>query len=184
MPAQTKSLTGSRVGRWLVAEEAGRDKHGFILYRCVCECGGEKVVKKHVLAKGESKSCGCWHKEAPGRKFSKYGGYSKQRVNNPTESRAYGNMIDRCHNPNSKPYEWYGGRGITVCSRWMYGENGVSGFDCFLQDMGRKPFPNLTLERVDNDAGYSPQNCKWASRKEQAANRRDAWITRKQRIYN
>lgn len=76
-------------------------------------------------------------------------------------------MVQRCHNPNSHNWEWYGGRGITVCDRWR-GENG---YDNFILDMGVPP-PKLTIDRVDNAKGYGPDNCKWSTWKEQAQNKR------------
>jgi hypothetical protein len=81
------------------------------------------------------------------------------------------NMLQRCTNPKATSYEYYGGRGISVCNRWRYGEGGKSGSECFLEDMGPRP-DGLTLERRDGDRNYEPPNCYWATRNEQNLNRR------------
>jgi hypothetical protein len=80
------------------------------------------------------------------------------------------NMIQRCTNPKATSYEYYGGRGITICNRWRYGEGGSSGAECFLADMGHRP-EGLTLDRRNGDGNYEPSNCYWATWKEQNSNR-------------
>jgi hypothetical protein len=82
----------------------------------------------------------------------------------------YSAMVQRCCNPNNKSYHRYGGRGITICDRWRHGEDGLSGFECFFADMGDRPTRKHSLEREKNDQGYHPNNCKWATRKEQQSN--------------
>ena len=90
------------------------------------------------------------------------------------EYRAYYAMRNRCLNPNQARYKDYGGRGIGICDRWLTGEAGLTGFQCFFADMGLKPSAKHTLDRRDNDRGYGPDNCRWATPVEQARNMRTA----------
>lgn len=131
---------------------------------CRCECGVEVVVKGFKLLSGNNKSCGCLKRSVLGDATRTHG-MANSRVKGYS-SRAYGvwqAMRDRCSNPNRKDYYRYGGRGISVCERW------ARSFEAFLEDMGEPP-AGLTLDRIDNDAGYFKENCKWATRKEQVLN--------------
>lgn len=86
--------------------------------------------------------------------------------------RRWSNMIRRCHYPEDISYKNYGARGISVCDRWRFGEDGKTGFECFFEDMGPCPRKGLTLDRVNNDKGYSKYNCRWSTYSEQAQNQR------------
>jgi hypothetical protein len=146
----SQPLTGQQVGKWLVGEAFKHPTRGEQMYRCVCECGTQKDVKHSHLSAGKTKSCGC--------------SWTKHNMSRSNEYRIWDSMIRRCHNPDHKAYALYGARGITVCDKWKK-------FEGFFEDMGLKP-DGLTLERVDNSLGYSKENCKWVSVKDQARNRR------------
>lgn len=132
-----------------------------------CDCGTEKIIpRKSILRKDERRrvrSCGCLHRERvaeQGRKNTRHG-----MKNTPTW-RSWLAMRNRCENPNNPAYHNYGGRGIKVCERWAVFEN-------FLADMGERP-DHTSIDRIDNERGYSPDNCRWGTPTEQGANRRSA----------
>lgn len=139
--------------------------------KCMCTCGNETYAQPFQLRGGEKKSCGCWKREVLGENTRTHG-RANSRVSG-YQDRTYGiwqAMRDRCSNPNRKDWHRYGGRGIRVCSRWEQFEN-------FLHDMGSAP-PGLTLDRIDNEKGYTPDNCRWASRRQQSYNStKIVWVT-------
>lgn len=151
-------FAGERYGRWLIIGIFEQPEHGSVMCLCRCDCGSERKVAFQHLRRGESKQC----VECGRKAVIKHGHTAKGNTSSTYD--AWHTMIQRCQNPNNGGYHRYGGRGITVCSRW-------NDFRAFLLDMGEKP-KGLTLERKDNDKGYEPENCKWATREEQCVNKR------------
>lgn len=170
-PVQRHSMApGQRFGR-LVTLRRAPDKvlsSGRVLpaWICQCDCGNETTVLAMFLPKGHTQSCGCLKVETAGRSARTHG------ATGTPEFRIWSVMIQRCHKVYSKVFEYYGGRGIGVCDRWRYGEDGKSGFECFIADIGYRPDPSLWIDRINNDGNYEPGNVRWATPSEQARNQR------------
>lgn len=123
-----------------------------------CDCGNFKIIKKSPVTRGITRSCGCIRKEEA-KKATKTHGLTNSRI-----YKTWDGMIQRCTNPKTPSYKWYGARGISVCKDWFVFEN-------FYKDMGDRPI-GMSLDRINNDGNYEPLNCKWSTSKEQALNKR------------
>ena len=156
---------GQRFGRLTVIREAER-QHGHRYILCRCDCGNEKSINLNSLVKGMSNSCGCYRREFIANRNYKHG-LTKRETKIERLYTIWSGMKYRCCDPNGKGYHNYGGRGITVCDEWI---NDYTAFKEWSLNNGYAE--DLSIDRIDNDKGYSPDNCRWTTMKVQANNTR------------
>jgi len=163
-------ITGTRFGRWTVVRREGKKPNGQALWRCRCDCGRENLITGSGLRTGDSTNCGCLRNEKNSARMKiteRTHGHATVALHS-VSGRTYDTwraMRQRCLNPRNVRYPRYGGRGITICERWMKFEN-------FLADMGPRPSPKHSIDRINTDGNYEPSNCRWATPKEQTDNRK------------
>lgn len=155
-----KDITGKKFGRWtILGFSSFNAAGGTCMWECECACGAKRLVSGTNLKQGRTQSCGCLQKERVSFHRKTHG-----KSNHPLYQKWH-RMLSRCGNPKHRDYFWYGARGIKVCERWH-------DFSLFLSDMEDGWKPTLSLDRIDNNRGYEPLNCRWATAMEQVCNTR------------
>lgn len=154
-----QNLTDRRFKLLVAIRSVGRNHLNRTVWECKCDCGNTVLVSDNALLRNNTRSCGCLKIKMIGDSRRTHG-----RSRSP-EYRNWCAMKERCYSESHKNHGLYGGRGIQVCDRW------VNSFENFLADMGKRPFPRATVERVDGNGNYSPENCVWATQEKQTHNK-------------
>lgn len=154
-----ENLVGKVFDRLEVLENCGSDNRGKRLWKCKCSCGNPNfsIVRTENLKSGNTRSCGCLKNEKSKERMTKHG------LRYHSDYKIWLNMRNRCNNPNSEDYKYYGGKGIVVCDEW-------NDFAKFLEDMGPRPSKDYSIERLDGNKDYCKENCRWALQEEQVRN--------------
>lgn len=156
--SKTIDLVGMRFGRLSVIGKT-KTKSNRVAWICKCDCGNETTPMTTSLLKGRTKSCGCFHRDRTAETFRKHGQYNTRLY------RIWGNMHQRCSNPKKDNYHLYGAKGVSVCDEWK----DFSDFSKWAMENGYSD--SLSIDRIETDKGYSPENCRWATPQEQTDNR-------------
>lgn len=154
-------ITGHKYGR-LTAIEKKESVNGRAVWLFTCDCGSQKIARMSEVRTGKTSSCGCLSRESKANKDNKFKTHNMYKTR---EYKSWQGMKERIYNKNSKSYDSYGGRGLKMSKAW------TNSFDAFYKDMGPRPTPSHSIDRVNNNIGYFKENCRWATARQQVQNR-------------